>query len=260
MSYLSVAHLEKSFGSTRVLRDVSFDLPEGETLSVIGSSGSGKTTLLRCLNFLERPDAGVISLRDLTLLDGSRPPVRERELRERRLHFGLVFQDFNLFPQYTALENVTLARRLAKLPGESEADIRDRGLTLLEQIGLSDRAGHYPHQLSGGQKQRVAIARMLMQQAPIMVFDDSLSAVDAETDAKIRAALRDTLHSATVLLISHRVTTLMQADRILVLDGGRVSALGAHRELIDRPGIYRDIYDIQMRSDDRALVEEGGNA
>ena len=118
MSYLSVAHLEKSFGSTRVLRDVSFDLPEGETLSVIGSSGSGKTTLLRCLNFLERPDAGVISLRDQTLLDGSRPPVRERELREKRLHFGLVFQDFNLFPQYTALENVTLARRLAKLPGE----------------------------------------------------------------------------------------------------------------------------------------------
>lgn len=260
MSYLSVAHLEKSFGSTRVLRDVSFDLPEGETLSVIGSSGSGKTTLLRCLNFLERPDAGVISLRDQTLLDGSRPPVRERELREKRLHFGLVFQDFNLFPQYTALENVTLARRLAKLPGESEADIRDRGLALLEQMGLSDRAGHYPHQLSGGQKQRVAIARMLMQQAPIMVFDDSLSAVDAETDARIRAALRDTLHSATVLLISHRVTTLMQADRILVLDGGRVSALGAHRELIDRPGIYRDIYDIQMRSDDRALVEEGGNA
>ena len=126
MSYLSVAHLEKSFGSTRVLRDVSFDLPEGATLSVIGSSGSGKTTLLRCLNFLERPDAGVISLRDLTLLDGSRPPVRERELREKRLHFGLVFQDFNLFPQYTALENVTLARRLVKLPGESEADIRDR--------------------------------------------------------------------------------------------------------------------------------------
>ena len=260
MSYLSVAHLEKSFGSTRVLRDVSFDLPEGETLSVIGSSGSGKTTLLRCLNFLERPDAGVISLRNQTLLDGSRPPVRERELREKRLHFGLVFQDFNLFPQYTALENVTLARRLAKLPGESEADIRDRGLALLEQMGLSDRAGHYPHQLSDGQKQRVAIARMLMQQAPIMVFDDSLSAVDAETDARIRAALRDTLHSATVLLISHRVTTLMQADRILVLDGGRVSALGAHRELIDRPGIYRDIYDIQMRSDDRALVEEGGNA
>ena len=180
MSYLSVAHLEKSFGSTRVLRDVSFDLPEGETLSVIGSSGSGKTTLLRCLNFLERPDAGVISLRNQTLLDGSRPPVRERELREKRLHFGLVFQDFNLFPQYTALENVTLARRLAKLPGESEADIRDRGLALLEQMGLSDRAGHYPHQLSGGQKQRVAIARALCMEPDVLCFDEPTSALDPE--------------------------------------------------------------------------------
>ena len=178
MSYLSVAHLEKSFGSTRVLRDVSFDLPEGETLSVIGSSGSGKTTLLRCLNFLERPDAGVISLRDQTLLDGSRPPLRERELREKRLHFGLVFQDFNLFPQYTALENVTLARRLAKLPGESEADIRDRGLALLEQMGLSDRAGHYPHQLSSGQKQRVAIARALCMEPDVLCFDEPTSALD----------------------------------------------------------------------------------
>ena len=114
--------------------------------------------------------------------------------------------------------------------------------------------------LSGGQKQRVAIARMLMQQAPVLVFDDSLSAVDAETDTKIRAALRETLETATVLLISHRVTTLMQADRILVLDGGRVADLGAHGELISRPGIYKDIYDIQMRSDDRLLVMEGGEA
>ena len=171
MAYLSVENLEKAFGGTRVLRDVSFQLPEGETLSVIGSSGSGKTTLLRCLNFLERPDGGVISLRGEPLLDASRPPDRERDLRRKRLHFGLVFQDFNLFPQYTALENVTLARRLAKLPGESEADIRDRGLALLEQMGLSDRAGHYPHQLSGGQKQRVAIARALCMEPDVLCFD-----------------------------------------------------------------------------------------
>ena len=150
MAYLSVENLEKAFGGTRVLRDVSFQLPEGETLSVIGSSGSGKTTLLRCLNFLERPDGGVISLRGEPLLDASRPPDRERDLRRKRLHFGLVFQDFNLFPQYTALENVTLARRLARRDGETEQDIRDRGLDLLDQMGLSDRAGHYPHQLSGG--------------------------------------------------------------------------------------------------------------
>ncbi|MDE6590987.1 MAG: ATP-binding cassette domain-containing protein, partial [Oscillospiraceae bacterium] len=114
--------------------------------------------------------------------------------------------------------------------------------------------------LSGGQKQRVAIARMLLQNAPVMVFDDSLSAVDAETDAKIRAALKERMADATVILISHRVTTLMQADRILVLDGGRVSDVGAHGDLISRPGIYKDIYDIQMSSDDRALVEEGRDA
>jgi ATP-binding cassette subfamily B protein len=112
--------------------------------------------------------------------------------------------------------------------------------------------------LSGGQKQRVAIARMLMQQAPVMVFDDSLSAVDADTDMKSRAALRDELTAATVVLISHRVTTLMQADRILVLDGGRVADVGAHEELIARPGIYKDIYEIQMSSDDRRLIQEGG--
>ena len=114
--------------------------------------------------------------------------------------------------------------------------------------------------LSGGQKQRVAIARMLLQNAPVMVFDDSLSAVDAETDARIRAALKERMADATVILISHRVTTLMQADRILVLDGGRVADVGSHAQLISRPGIYKEIYDIQMSSDDRALIEKGGGA
>ena len=269
MALLEVNGIGKSFGATSVLRGISFDLAEGEALAIIGSSGSGKTTLLRCLNFLERPDTGVIRVNGETMWDAADPATqRESEIRKKRLHFGLVFQNFNLFPQYTALQNVMLAGELlAKERPDYRANkkavhaqLEQQARELLAQMGLSERADHYPHQLSGGQQQRVAIARMLMQQAPIMVFDDSLSAVDAETDAKIRAALRDTLHSATVLLISHRVTTLMQADRILVLDGGRVSALGAHRELIDRPGIYRDIYDIQMRSDDRALVEEGGNA
>ena len=158
----------------------------------------------------------------------------------------------------TVLENCMVGQ--VKVLKRSREEARVHAMTYLEKVGMAPYINAKPRQISGGQKQRVAIARMLMQQAPIMVFDDSLSAVDAETDAKIRTALRDTLHSATVLLISHRVTTLMQADRILVLDGGRVSALGTHRELIQQPGIYRDIYDIQMRSDDRALVEEGGNA
>ncbi len=228
MSYLSVAHLEKSFGSTRVLRDVSFDLPEGETLSVIGSSGSGKTTLLRCLNFLERPDAGVISLRDQTLLDGSRPPVRERELRERRLHFGLVFQDFNLFPQYTALENVTLARRLVKAPGESEADIRDRGLALLEQMGLSDRAGHYPHQLSGGQKQRVAIARALCMEPDVLCFDEPTSALDPELTGEVLRVIRQLAdRRTTMIVVTHEMAFARDvADRLIFMDGGVIVEQG----------------------------------
>lgn len=245
MSYLSVAHLEKSFGSTRVLRDVSFDLPEGETLSVIGSSGSGKTTLLRCLNFLERPDAGVISLRDQTLLDGSRPPVRERELREKRLHFGLVFQDFNLFPQYTALENVTLARRLVKAPGESEADIRDRGLALLEQMGLSDRAGHYPHQLSGGQKQRVAIARIFLKDPAILILDEATSALDSVTEAKIQGAFDQLSQGRTTLIIAHRLSTIRSAHRILVVQDGRIAEQGSHAQLLAENGAYARLYHTQ---------------
>ena len=256
MSYLSVAHLEKSFGSTRVLRDVSFDLPEGETLSVIGSSGSGKTTLLRCLNFLEQPDAGVISLRDQTLLDGSRPPVRERELREKRLHFGLVFQDFNLFPQYTALENVTLARRLAKLPGESEADIRDRGLALLEQMGLSDRAGHYPHQLSGGQKQRVAIARALCMEPDVLCFDEPTSALDPELTGEVLRVIRQldpemvgevlnvmrslAREGMTMLVVTHEMAFARDvADRLIFMDGGVIVEQGDPRQVINHPRMER---------------------
>ena len=240
MSYLSVAHLEKSFGSTRVLRDVSFDLPEGETLSVIGSSGSGKTTLLRCLNFLERPDAGVISLRDQTLLDGSRPPVRERELREKRLHFGLVFQDFNLFPQYTALENVTLARRLVKAPGESEADIRDRGLALLEQMGLSDRAGHYPHQLSGGQKQRVAIARALCMEPDVLCFDEPTSALDPELTGEVLRVIRQLAdRRTTMIVVTHEMAFARDvADRLIFMDGGVIVEQGDPRQVINHPRIH----------------------
>ena len=237
MSYLSVAHLEKSFGSTRVLRDVSFDLPEGETLSVIGSSGSGKTTLLRCLNFLERPDAGVISLRDQTLLDGSRPPVRERELREKRLHFGLVFQDFNLFPQYTALENVTLARRLVKAPGESEAVIRDRGLALLEQMGLSDRAGHYPHQLSGGQKQRVAIARALCMEPDVLCFDEPTSALDPELTGEVLRVIRQLAdRRTTMIVVTHEMAFARDvADQVIFMDGGFIVEQGDPKQVIDHP-------------------------
>lgn len=249
---LSVRHLKKAFGDHMIFEDFDLDVRKGEVVVVIGPSGCGKSTLLRCLNGLEPIQGGEI------LLDGE-PVLREsKSITRMRQKIGMVFQSYELFPHKTILENILLAPM--KVQKRPRSDVEKEALELLERVGLADRKDDYPRQLSGGQKQRVAIARMLMQQAPVMIFDDSLSAVDAETDEKIRTALRRSTGNATVLLISHRVTTLMQADRILVLDGGRVSALGAHRELIDRPGIYRDIYDIQMRSDDRALVEEGGNA
>lgn len=237
MAYLSVENLEKAFGGTRVLRDVSFQLPEGETLSIIGSSGSGKTTLLRCLNFLERPDGGVISLRGEPLLDASRPPDRERDLRRKRLHFGLVFQDFNLFPQYTALENVTLARRLARRDGETEQDIRGRGLDLLDQMGLSDRAGHYPHQLSGGQKQRVAIVRALMMEPEVMLFDEPTSALDPEMVGEVLDVMKELAHTGmTMVVVTHEMGFAREVgNRVLFLDQGKLVEEGTPDQIFGAP-------------------------
>ena len=164
MAVLEVHNIEKHFGATKVLEDISFDLEEGQALAIIGSSGSGKTTLLRCLNFLETPDQGRIVVQGKTLFDAADPNTqKESEVRKKRLHFGLVFQSFNLFPQYTALKNVTLAKELLaqeqpdfkSRKKEILAEIEAEGRELLAKMGLADRAGHYPHQLSGGQQQRV---------------------------------------------------------------------------------------------------------
>ena len=179
MAILEVNNIEKHFGATKVLKDVSFSLEEGSTLAVIGSSGSGKTTLLRCLNFLETPDQGTISVRGETLFDASQSAKEhEKDLRKKRLHFGMVFQSFNLFPQYTALENVMLSEQLLakERPDYKQnkkqifADIEEHGKALLAQMGLSDRMNHYPHQLSGGQQQRVAIARALALEPDILCY------------------------------------------------------------------------------------------
>ena len=243
--------VEEGQRRTTALEDVTLSIEKGSFVVVLGHNGSGKSTLAKHFNAVLLPSGGAVYVEGMNTQD-------EDLLLEIRRRVGMVFQNpDNQIVANVVEEDVAFAPENLGVP---TAEIRRRVDDALAAVGMTEFARHAPHLLSGGQKQRVAIARMLMQQAPIMVFDDSLSAVDAETDAKIRAALRDTLHSATVLLISHRVTTLMQADRILVLDGGRVSALGTHRELIQQPGIYRDIYDIQMRSDDRALVEEGGNA
>ena len=237
MAILEVAQLEKSFGGTKVLRDISFSLEEGQALSIIGSSGSGKTTLLRCLNFLETPDSGRIAVRGRNLLDGSLSP---QERRRNRLHFGLVFQDFNLFPQYTALENVTLARRLlakSERTGEAPEVIRREGEALLEQMGLGDRMGHYPHQLSGGQKQRVAIARALAMKPDILCFDEPTSALDPELTGEVLKVIRQLARQrTTMVIVTHEMAFARDvADQVIFMDGGVIVEQGEPRMVMDHP-------------------------
>ena len=237
MAILEVAQLEKSFGGTKVLRDISFSLEEGQALSIIGSSGSGKTTLLRCLNFLETPDSGRIAVRGRNLLDGSLSP---QERRRNRLHFGLVFQDFNLFPQYTALENVTLARRLlakSERTGEAPEAIRREGEALLEQMGLGDRMGHYPHQLSGGQKQRVVIARALAMKPDILCFDEPTSALDPELTGEVLKVIRQLARQrTTMVIVTHEMAFARDvADQVIFMDGGVIVEQGEPRMVMDHP-------------------------
>ena len=237
MAILEVAQLEKSFGGTKVLRDISFSLEEGQALSIIGSSGSGKTTLLRCLNFLETPDSGRIAVRGRNLLDGSLSP---QERRRNRLHFGLVFQDFNLFSQYTALENVTLARRLlakSERTGEAPEAIRREGEALLEQMGLGDRMGHYPHQLSGGQKQRVAIARALAMKPDILCFDEPTSALDPELTGEVLKVIRQLARQrTTMVIVTHEMAFARDvADQVIFMDGGVIVEQGEPRMVMDHP-------------------------
>ena len=237
MAILEVAQLEKSFGGTRVLQDISFSLEEGQALSIIGSSGSGKTTLLRCLNFLETPDSGRIAVRGRDLLDGSLSP---QERRRNRLHFGLVFQDFNLFPQYTALENVTLARRLlakSERTGEAPEAIRREGEALLEQMGLGDRMGHYPHQLSGGQKQRVVIARALAMKPDILCFDEPTSALDPELTGEVLKVIRQLARQrTTMVIVTHEMAFARDvADQVIFMDGGVIVEQGEPRMVMDHP-------------------------
>ena len=248
-------HVTFGYGEQKVLEDVSFTIPWGGTFAILGGTGSGKSTMVHLLDRLYDlgEGQGTITIGGVDIRSIKREGLRRQ--------IGLVLQEPFLFSR-TIRENIA-----ATHPDAPEEELRsaaavacvDEAITELAE-GYDTVVGERGVTLSGGQKQRVAMARMLLQKAPVMIFDDSLSAVDAETDVKIRAALRERVKGATVILISHRVTTLMQADRILVLDGGKVADIGAHAELIQRPGIYKDIYDIQMSSDDRRLIEEGGEA
>ena len=246
MAILEVHHIEKHFGATRVLEDISFDLEQGQALAIIGSSGSGKTTLLRCLNFLEKPEQGTISVAGNLIFDAAAPATqRESEVRKKRLHFGLVFQSFNLFPQYTALKNVTLARELLaqEQPDFKQnkkqilEEIQADGRELLAKMGLSERANHYPSQLSGGQQQRVAIARALALHPDILCFDEPTSALDPELTGEVLRVIRELAEQrTTMIIVTHEMAFARDvADQVIFMDGGVIVEQGDAHQVIEHP-------------------------
>ena len=232
MAVLEVNNIKKGFGTTDVLKGVSFSLDRGQVLAIIGSSGSGKTTLLRCLNFLETPDEGEISVNGKMLTGND---LTEAQIRENRLHFGLVFQNFNLFPQYTVLENITLAPMLLKkgIPDE----IREKALNLLEQVGLSQKKDSYPYQLSGGQQQRVAIARALALNPEVLCFDEPTSALDPELTGEVLRVIRGLKNGGnTMIVVTHEMEFARSvADVVIYMADGVIEEIGTPEEVFESP-------------------------
>ncbi|MCM1044961.1 MAG: amino acid ABC transporter ATP-binding protein [Candidatus Gastranaerophilales bacterium] len=243
---LEAEHIQKNFDHTEVLKDISFSLEKGQVLSIIGSSGSGKTTLLRCLNFLERPDKGVIRVNGETLFDADAPKrMQEADIRKKRLHFGLVFQSFNLFPQYTARQNVMLAKELLakeqpdykSRKNEIHHEIEAQAEALLAQMGLGDRMDNYPHQLSGGQCQRVAIARALSLQPDILCFDEPTSALDPELTGEVLKVMRElAAQNTTMIIVTHEMAFARDvANQVIFMDDGRILEQGDPAQVIEHP-------------------------
>lgn len=246
MAALEVKNIRKSFGATSVLKDISFSMEKGEVVSIIGSSGSGKTTLLRCLNFLERPDEGKIFVDGRCIFDaGDTASKKEQEIRKNRLHFGLVFQSFNLFPQYTARQNVMLAGELlakerkdyktqrAEITKENES----LAVELLKRVGLSDRMDNYPHQLSGGQQQRVAIARALALKPDILCFDEPTSALDPELTGEVLKVIKALAkEKTTMVIVTHEMDFAREvSDSVIFMNEGVILEQGTPGEVLDHP-------------------------
>ena len=234
MAVLEVKNIKKSFGKTNVLKGVSFSLEKGQVLAIIGSSGSGKTTLLRCLNFLETPDEGQILVDGKPLFSaGTR--YTDQQIRENRLHFGLVFQNFNLFPQYNALQNVTLAPKL--LNKAASRDLEARGVQLLNQVGLGDKLESYPYQLSGGQQQRVAIARALALQPDVLCFDEPTSALDPELTGEVLRVIRELKNAdRTMIVVTHEMDFARSvADVVIYMADGVIEEMGTPEEVFENP-------------------------
>ena len=246
MSILEVEHISKSFDHTEVLKDICFSLEKSQVLSIIGSSGSGKTTLLRCINFLEKADKGTIKVNGETIFDAENPKFfKDSVIRQSTKHFGMVFQSFNLFPQYTALGNVMLARQFAakKLPDYKERkkeildEIKTEAEDLLNQMGLSERMDNYPHQLSGGQQQRVAIARALALKPDILCFDEPTSALDPELTGEVLKVIKELAEKKmTMIIVTHEMTFARDvSDQVIFMDSGIVLEKGTPTDVFENP-------------------------
>lgn len=239
MPVLEVKGFKKSFGDVSVLKGIDFKLEKGKVLAIIGPSGGGKTTLLRCINFLERADEGTMSINSKVIYDGSNSKMTEEELRENRLHFGLVFQQFNLFPQYTALENVTLAPNLLGKDAKEKNEKKARAL--LGRVGLEDKAGNYPCELSGGQQQRVAIARALAMNPDILCFDEPTSSLDPEITGEVLRVIKQLAdENTTMIIVTHEMGFAKEvADEVIFIDEGVIAEQGDPKVIFEKPKTKR---------------------
>ena len=246
MKILEVKNLAKNFGKIQVLKGINFSMEKGEVVAIIGSSGSGKTTLLRCINFLEDADKGQILVEGNCIYEGENAKkLTPAEIRKNQLNFGLVFQSFNLFPQYTAFENVTLAPKLLakERPDYKQnkkqilEEIDSNAKALLERVGLSDRMNNYPCQLSGGQQQRVSIARALALNPKVLFFDEPTSALDPELTGEILRVIRDLAKKqTTMVIVTHEIEFARNvADRIIFMADGVVLEDGTPEDVLDNP-------------------------
>lgn len=236
MSVLEVKNIKKSFGRLEVLKGISFSLEKGDVLTIIGSSGSGKTTLLRCLNFLEFAEEGTIMVNGTEIYNGAdKKTLKDEEIRQKRLHFGLVFQSFNLFPQYNVLENVTLAPTLLKM-GTAE-EIEERALKLIERVGLTEKLNSYPCELSGGQQQRVAIARALALEPDILCFDEPTSALDPELTGEVLKVIKGLKSKdSTMIIVTHEMEFAKNvSDKIIFMSDGIIEEMGTPKEVFENP-------------------------
>ena len=239
---IKIRNLHKSFGDLEVLKGIDLEIKKGEIVTIVGPSGSGKSTVLRCMNLLEVPTTGQI------IFEGTDITDKKVNIDEVRQRIGMVFQNFNLFPNMTVLDNITLAPMRLKKLSKEEANKKAEGL--LDRVGLLDKKDSYPSQLSGGQKQRISVARAIARDPEIYIFDDSFSALDYKTDAVLRHNLKKNKKDATMLIVAQRIGTIMNADKIMVLDNGKCVGIGKHKELLKNCEVYKEIALSQLSKEE----------